>query len=91
LEIKSTLINDGQIIGIGKPDSIIYITEKSIQSTNEEGILNLKHTFISLNDPELSNNPDEYPFVVNLSGNAFLPNYIVIKDHMVIEGENGMF
>jgi hypothetical protein len=35
----------------------------------------------------LSNDPDEYPFVVNLSGNAFVPNYIVLKDHSVIQGD----
>ena len=51
LFIKSSLINDGLIIGIGKPDSIIYITGTSIQGTNS-GKLNLKYTEVELENQD---------------------------------------
>lgn len=35
----------------------------------------------------LSNDPDENPFTVQLSGNAFAPNYIRIDTQMVTQGE----
>jgi subtilisin family serine protease len=50
LLIKSSLINEGTIIGIGKPDSLIFITGTSIQAASEEGNINLKYCNVELND-----------------------------------------
>lgn len=35
----------------------------------------------------LSDDPDENPWVVALSGTAFVPNYLVIKDQEVVQGD----
>lgn len=36
----------------------------------------------------LSNDPDENPFTVQLSGNAFIPNYFLINSQNYIQGES---
>jgi hypothetical protein len=33
----------------------------------------------------LSNDPDEYPFVVSLTGNAYVPNYILVNEYSVVQ------
>ena len=36
----------------------------------------------------VSNDPDENPFTIQLSGNSFAPNYLVIKDQTFTQGES---